>query len=605
MRQPEQPAVTSRPGPGGGGGGPCRSPAGAASSSPPGTTRPSSPSATAGPRAGRTNRVEGIDGRTAAPHPMQLARGPLCTRIDDALTARVKIDGRRPVTTGCGRRDDRPAESARRMRIDLAETARRVGVAPSETTHRIRVDRCCAVAARRVRVERVQGGDDRDRGRRRAVLTALHRLGRQPQSRSSCLSPGPPPPSTAQRREDRGECGVPVEGVPPVDGVGAVGLDEAFRSPPVRRRTLRPPSAEVCRMLRPAVRRPAPHARPLRHAVPLSIRALATHNGDTRTGKRPRRNHYRPRARLPSDRVDSARRTARIRTSRPPRSTWTAAALTRPVAGTATPVPDRGPPVGSAGHSPYPNRVRSTCRPGRRTAASTCATSRHRRHRLHRRSAGPATPGRGRRRALPGRATPRSCATSRGPATPRWSRGDLLDRGRRAARLRGRRRRVLPRPLAGRPRLRGDRPPRPRRSFAAGGPRRPGVRAHRLPRRPAPRRRTLSRAPARRAPRSARSCWQPACPTAVLQAAVVLGSGSASFEMLRYLTERLPVMVTPRWVGNRIQPIAVRDVLRYLVAAGRAARGRQPHLRHRRPRRAHLPRDDAALRRRRRAAARA
>jgi uncharacterized protein YbjT (DUF2867 family) len=56
-------------------------------------------------------------------------------------------------------------------------------------------------------------------------------------------------------------------------------------------------------------------------------------------------------------------------------------------------------------------------------------------------------------------------------------------------------------------------------------------------------------------------------PTAVLRAAVILGSGSASFEMLRYLTERLPVMVTPRWVRNRIQPIAVRDVLRYLVAA--------------------------------------
>jgi len=54
-------------------------------------------------------------------------------------------------------------------------------------------------------------------------------------------------------------------------------------------------------------------------------------------------------------------------------------------------------------------------------------------------------------------------------------------------------------------------------------------------------------------------------PTAVLQAAVIIGSGSASFEMLRYLTERLPVMVTPRWVGTLIQPIAVRDVLRYLV----------------------------------------
>ena len=58
-------------------------------------------------------------------------------------------------------------------------------------------------------------------------------------------------------------------------------------------------------------------------------------------------------------------------------------------------------------------------------------------------------------------------------------------------------------------------------------------------------------------------------PTVVLRAAVVLGSGSASFEMLRYLTERLPVMVTPRWVHSRIQPIAIRDVLRYLVAGAR------------------------------------
>ncbi len=54
-------------------------------------------------------------------------------------------------------------------------------------------------------------------------------------------------------------------------------------------------------------------------------------------------------------------------------------------------------------------------------------------------------------------------------------------------------------------------------------------------------------------------------PTAVLRAAVIIGSGGASFEMLRYLTERLPVMVTPRWVETRIQPIAVRDVLHYLV----------------------------------------
>ncbi|MEU8377875.1 SDR family oxidoreductase [Streptosporangium sp. NPDC048865] len=57
-----------------------------------------------------------------------------------------------------------------------------------------------------------------------------------------------------------------------------------------------------------------------------------------------------------------------------------------------------------------------------------------------------------------------------------------------------------------------------------------------------------------------------ATPAVVLRAAVIIGSGSASFEMLRYLTERLPVMTTPRWVGTRTQPIAIRDVLRYLVA---------------------------------------
>ncbi len=56
-------------------------------------------------------------------------------------------------------------------------------------------------------------------------------------------------------------------------------------------------------------------------------------------------------------------------------------------------------------------------------------------------------------------------------------------------------------------------------------------------------------------------------PTIELRAGIVIGSGSASFEMLRYLTERLPVMITPKWLNVRIQPIAVRDVLRYLVGA--------------------------------------
>lgn len=61
--------------------------------------------------------------------------------------------------------------------------------------------------------------------------------------------------------------------------------------------------------------------------------------------------------------------------------------------------------------------------------------------------------------------------------------------------------------------------------------------------------------------------------TVELRAAIILGSGSASFEMLRYLTERLPVMVTPKWVSNRVQPIAVRDVLRYLVLAAEFPEG--------------------------------
>ena len=70
-------------------------------------------------------------------------------------------------------------------------------------------------------------------------------------------------------------------------------------------------------------------------------------------------------------------------------------------------------------------------------------------------------------------------------------------------------------------------------------------------------------------------------PVTELRAAVIIGAGSASFEMLRYLVDVLPVMVTPRWVETRCQPIAVRDVLRLLVgvlavpeAAGQRLRDR-------------------------------
>jgi uncharacterized protein YbjT (DUF2867 family)/uncharacterized protein YndB with AHSA1/START domain len=56
-------------------------------------------------------------------------------------------------------------------------------------------------------------------------------------------------------------------------------------------------------------------------------------------------------------------------------------------------------------------------------------------------------------------------------------------------------------------------------------------------------------------------------PTLEFRAGPVIGSGSASFEMVRYLTERLPAMVAPRWILNEVQPIAVRDVLSYLMLA--------------------------------------
>jgi uncharacterized protein YbjT (DUF2867 family) len=59
--------------------------------------------------------------------------------------------------------------------------------------------------------------------------------------------------------------------------------------------------------------------------------------------------------------------------------------------------------------------------------------------------------------------------------------------------------------------------------------------------------------------------------TLVLQAGIVVGSGSASFEMIRHLTDRLPVMTTPKWVHNDIQPIAIGDVLHYLAAAADVA----------------------------------
>lgn len=61
-----------------------------------------------------------------------------------------------------------------------------------------------------------------------------------------------------------------------------------------------------------------------------------------------------------------------------------------------------------------------------------------------------------------------------------------------------------------------------------------------------------------------------AAPT-ILRAAIIIGAGGSSFEMLRYLVERLPVMACPRWIDTRIQPIAIRDVLAYLAGCLRSS----------------------------------
>ena len=61
-------------------------------------------------------------------------------------------------------------------------------------------------------------------------------------------------------------------------------------------------------------------------------------------------------------------------------------------------------------------------------------------------------------------------------------------------------------------------------------------------------------------------------PVLELRAGIIIGSGSASFEMLRHLTHRLPIMTTPKWVSNRTQPIAIRDVLYYLRSAANLAK---------------------------------
>ena len=137
----------------------------------------------------------------------------------------------------------------------------------------------------------------------------------------------------------------------------------------------------------------------------------------------------------------------------------------------------------------------------------------------------------------------------------------------------------------------------PARSARPPGRRR---RPHRLPGRPGRCDRRALGASAL-APRRRRHLGESGVPVTEFRAAVIVGSGSVSFEMIRYLTERVPVMVCPNWVFTSIQPIAIRDVLAYLTEAVDTPACTGQDDRDRRQRRAHLRRDDARVCRRARA----
>ena len=77
-------------------------------------------------------------------------------------------------------------------------------------------------------------------------------------------------------------------------------------------------------------------------------------------------------------------------------------------------------------------------------------------------------------------------------------------------------------------------------------------------------------------------------PVTTLRAAVVVGRGSAAFETIVALVDRLPAMVAPRWISTPTQPIALSDTLRYLTGVAEPSGGHRPELRRRRSRRAHV-----------------
>ena len=136
------------------------------------------------------------------------------------------------------------------------------------------------------------------------------------------------------------------------------------------------------------------------------------------------------------------------------------------------------------------------------------------------------------------------------------------------------------------------RPERPRGRRRRGGGRRRV--AGRLPRRARGGIRRASRRISAAAPRRREILARGPVPVTTLRAAMIVGPGSAAFETILALVERLPVMVCPRWVSVETQPVALADVLRALVGSVRRAGDVRGDLRSRRPRGDDLPDDDGA-----------
>ena len=197
----------------------------------------------------------------------------------------------------------------------------------------------------------------------------------------------------------------------------------------------------------------------------------------------------------------------------------------------------------------------------------------------------------------------RSTCAARVGATTEVVHGDVLDPASLGAGARGRRHRLLPRPLDG---LDG----RLREQDRSRG----AQLRRRRARAPACGASSTSAGSATRRATSRRTCAsrhevgdvlrESGVPVLELRASIVIGSGSLSFEMIRALVERLPVMITPRWVDVPAQPIAIDDLLALPGrGARRAARRRAAIVRDRRRRPRVVRRPDARVRAPARAAA--